>query len=508
MKKTPHTLAPIHLLSLCLIAILSWSCSKDDDPPTRPEETPEPVTLKSEINDFIWGGMNEVYLWQSQVPNLSDTKFTSLDQYYTFLNSYNTPEALFDALLYQKDVVDKFSYLEDDYVALENSFAGIFTSNGLDFGLVRLSGSNNIFGYVRYIANNSDASTKDIHRGDFFLTVNGQQLTINNYVNLLFGASNTYTLGMANIANNTIALNGKNVTLTKTEFTENPILINKVINASGTKVGYLMYNQFVANFDEALNDAIGELKTEGITELVLDLRYNPGGSVNSAILLASMITGQFTGSIFSKEIWNNKYQSYFQANDPEGLLNRFVDEIDKNIPLNTLNLNKVYILTTEGSASASELVINGLDPYIDVVQIGTTTTGKYTASVTLYDSPTYGRTNANPNHKYAIQPLVLKSANVNGVTDYYNGLIPDHVITYSTPSGTEIGENLLDMGILGDIHEPFLEKALSLITGSIAKDSQSKGIMGLKVESIKDSKDFTPLGKDMFVEFKSITDTP
>src|SRR5690606_23704609 len=182
-----------------------------------------------------------------------------------------------------------------------------------------------------------------------------------------------------------------------------------------------------------------------------DLRYNPGGSVNSSVLLASMITGQFPGSVFSKEIWNNKYQSYFQANDPEGLLNRFVDEIDKNIPLNTLNLNKVYILTTEGSASASELVINGLDPYIDVVQIGTTTTGKYTASVTLYDSPTYSRTNANPNHKYAIQPLVLKSANVNGVTDYYNGLIPDHVITYSTPSGTEIGENLLDMGILGDI---------------------------------------------------------
>jgi carboxyl-terminal processing protease len=508
MKKTPHTLASIHLLSLCLIAILSWSCSKDDDPPTRPEETPEPVTLKSEINDFIWGGMNEVYLWQSQVPNLSDTKFTTLGQYYTFLNNYNTPEALFDALLYQKDVVDKFSYLEDDYVALENSFAGIFTSNGLDFGLVRLSGSNDIFGYVRYIANNSDASTKDIHRGDFFLTVNGQQLTINNYVNLLFGASNTYTLGMANISNNTISLNGKTVTLTKTEFTENPILINKVINANGTKVGYLMYNQFVANFDEALNDAIGELKTEGITELVLDLRYNPGGSVNSAILLASMITGQFTGSIFSKEIWNNKYQSYFQANDPEGLLNRFVDEIDKNIPLNTLNLNKVYILTTEGSASASELVINGLDPYIDVVQIGTTTTGKYTASVTLYDSPTYGRTNANPNHKYAIQPLVLKSANVNGVTDYYNGLIPDYEIIYSTPSGIEKGENLLDLGTLGDIHEPFLEKALSLITGSIAKDSQSKGIMGLKVESIKDSKDFTPLGKDMFVEFKSITDTP
>src|SRR5690606_39325231 len=116
--------------------------------------------------------MNEVYLWQDDVANLSDTKFSNQDQYYTFLNGYNTPEGLFDALLYQKDVVDKFSYLVDDYVSLENSFQGTSTSNGLDFQLVRLSGSNDLFGFVRYVANNSDASNKDIKRGDFFLTVN------------------------------------------------------------------------------------------------------------------------------------------------------------------------------------------------------------------------------------------------------------------------------------------------------------------------------------------------
>ncbi len=290
MKRNNTILKPSRILFLSLLALALFNCSKSDEPTveTIPEpEVVEPITLNSDINDFIWGGMNEVYLWQGQVPNLSDTKFTTQDQYYTFLNNYTTPEALFDALLYQKDVVDKFSYLVDDYVALENSFQGISTSNGLDFGLVRLSGSNDIFGYVRYVANDSDASAKNINRGEFFLTVNEQQLTLSNYQNLLFGSNNTYTLGMADITNNTIALNGKTVELTKTEFTESPILINKVIDANGTKVGYLMYNQFIANFDEALNNAIGELKSDGITELVLDLRYNPGGSVNTAILLSS-----------------------------------------------------------------------------------------------------------------------------------------------------------------------------------------------------------------------------
>src|SRR5690606_22500879 len=76
-----------------------------------------------------------------------------------------------------------------------------------------------------------------------------------------------------------------------------------------------------------------------------------------------------------------------------------------------LNLDKVYVLTTNRTASASELIINGLSPYIDVVQIGDRTTGKSQASVTLYDSENFSKQNANPSHKYAIQPLVAVSVN-------------------------------------------------------------------------------------------------
>ncbi|WMI64562.1 S41 family peptidase [Aestuariibaculum sp. YM273] len=492
---------PITLLFALIFGLsFLFSCTENEETVIQEtEETEEtPVTLNNEINEFVWAGLNEVYLWQQDVPDLADDKFTTFDDYYTFLNGYNTPESLFDDLLYQIDVVDRFSYIVDDYVALENSFQGTSNSNGLDFQLVRLSGSDDIFGYIRYVANNSDAASKDINRGEFFLSVDGQQLTVNNYIDLLFGNNNTYTLGMANITNNSIALNGKTVELTKTEFTENPILINKVIETSGVKIGYLMYNGFVANFDTELNNAIADLKSQSINELVLDLRYNPGGSVRSAINLSSMITGQFVNEVFSTEVWNNRYQEYFETNDPEYLINRFTSELSNGTTINSLNLNKVYILTTDGSASASELVINCLRPYIDVIQIGTATTGKYTASITLYDSPNYGRDDANPNHTYAMQPLVLKSANKNGDTDYYEGLTPDYTITYQTGSGTAEGENLLNLGTLGDENEVFLAKAISLITGATSKFTDTKSKAGIAIKPIADAKDFTPLGKGMY----------
>ena len=495
----------LKLLVFLFVSVV-FNCSKNEDNNPVVEES-LPVTLNNEINDFVWRGLNEIYLWKSDVPNLADDAFTTQDDYYTFLNGYSTPENLFDGLLYQKDVVDRFSFLVDDYVALENSLSGNSNSNGLDFGLVRLSGSNDVFGYVRSVANDSDAAGKDIHRGDFFLTVDGQQLTVDNYSDLLFGANNTYTLGMANITSNNLTLNGKNVELTKQDFTENPILLSKVIDAGGIKIGYVMYNQFITDFDAALNNAIAQLNSEGITELVLDLRYNPGGRGSSAIILSSMITGQFTDAIFYTEKWNDKYQTYFEQNDPEFLTNRFTSKLLDNTPITMLNLNKVYILTTDGTASASELVINCLDPYIDVVQIGTTTYGKYVGSITLYDSPNFDKQNANSNHKYALQPIVLKSTNVNGVSDYYNGLIPDYPISYQTSSGTEYeGENILDMGILGNVNEPFLAKAIALITGTTkTSGAKSKAAnIGIDIEPLADSKDFTPIGKNMFFELKPI----
>ena len=439
------------LFILLLVAFTFQSCQDEDDVAT-------PMNI--EIQNFVWKGLNLYYLWQADVPNLADTKFKSQAELNTFLSGYPKPENLFDALRVDKSI-DKFSWIVDDYLVLEGQLQGTTNNNGVEFGLsYKASGSKEIVGWVRYIIPNSDASTKNIKRGDIFYGVNGTQLTDTNYNELLFGSNNDYSLNMADISGGAFTPNGKTVALTKTVLDENPILVNTVITSGSKKIGYLMYNGFYSNYDNKLNEAFGTLKSQGITDLVLDLRYNGGGSVTTATRLASMITGSFTGQVFSKQQWNAKIESYYATNNPESLKDFFVDKIGST-PINSLNLTKIYILTSRSSASASELVINGLKPYMNVVQIGDITVGKNVGSVTLYDSPTFGKDKRNPNHRYAMQPIVLKIVNSVGFGDYQSGLTP----TFS------LKESLSNLGVLGTSTEPLLNLAISKITG-IGKTKQ------------------------------------
>tara|TARA_R110000868_G_scaffold36900_4_gene130517 strand:- start:22105 stop:23550 length:1446 start_codon:yes stop_codon:yes gene_type:complete len=462
-------------LLLFLAALTFQSCQDQDD-------TAAPINL--EVQDFIWKGLNQYYLWQADVPNLADDRFASQDQLNVFLRGYPVPEELFDALRVDKSI-DRFSWIVSDYLELEQALGGISKNHGAEFGLVYKPGSTTeIFGYVRYILPNSDAATKNIQRGNIFYGVNGTQLTISNYQTLL-GADN-YTLNFADYNGGAITSNGKSVDLVKTTLAENPILINKVITNGAHKIGYLMYNGFYADYDTQLNTAFESLKSQGITDLVLDLRYNGGGSVLTATRLASMITGQYTGQIFAKQQWNSKINDYFASNNPEALNNNFTDQIGTT-PINSLNLSKIYILTTKSTASASELVINGLKPYMDVVQIGDITTGKNVGSVTLYDSPTFGKDNRNPNHRYAMQPIVLKIINAAGFGDYYNGLTP----TY------QLKENLGNLDVLGNSSEPLLSTAIGKITGTgkMLKQSPEKDFI-----YFKDTKSIDGLQNQMYIE--------
>lgn len=469
-------------LSVVVLFVFSlfFGCQKDQD------DIIQPTPANLEVQNFIWKGLNQFYLWQTDVPNLADNRFANQAALDAFLTNYKVPEDLFDALRVSPSI-DRFSWMVDDYVTLEQSLQGTSKNNGVEFGLsYKPNSTTDVFGFVRYIIPGSDAATKDIRRGELFTAVNGTQLTVSNYESLLFGSNDNYTLNMADYNGTSVSSNGKTVTLTKTTLTENPILVKNVITVGAKKIGYLMYNGFYADFDTQLNTAFGEFKTQGITDLVLDLRYNSGGSVQTATYLASMITGQFTGKVFAKQQWNTKINTYYEANNPNRLRNFFTDKIGATA-INSVNMSKIYILTTKSTASASELIINGLKPHINVVQIGDVTTGKNVGSVTLYDSPDFSATNRNTKHKYAMQPIVLKIVNSADFGDYFNGLTPTH----------ELKETISTFGVLGDVNEPLLKLAIAKITGTGKMIQQSAG---KQFEYFKDSKSMSPFRNEMYLE--------
>ena len=433
---------------LFLFLFFNYGCSKDND------DNLIELNKDLEISDFVWKGLNDFYYWQANVPNLADSMIENENTYTNFVSQNSDPESFFDLLLYSKD---RFSWMVDDYVAHENSLQGIVASNGMEFGLTRqCSGCEKLVAYVKYVHPNSDAIEKNILRGDFFTIVDGSNLTISNYKDLLYNDNMTYTITLSSFSDGNFTSTGRDILLTKQEnFEKNPIHISKTIESGSNKIGYLMYNQFVKNYDDELNEIFANFKDNSITDLVLDLRYNRGGTISSCIVLSSLITGQFNGKIFSKQNWNSKLNEYWNEKDPNSLIDYFATSLDSGMALNSLNLEKLYVLTTSESASASELLINSLSSYIEIIQIGDTTTGKNVGSITVYDWIDNDN-NKNPNHKYAMQPIVLAIANSSGFSDYTDGLKPDYILK----------ESISQLGVLGSPGETLFSKAMNLINGN------------------------------------------
>ena len=293
-----------------LIASLILSCFEDND---------DNIARTSDINDFVWRGMNAAYLYKDEITNLDNDRFGNVEEYFSFLNNYDSPETLFESLIHERNLIDKYSLIIDDYIELQQYLSGNILSNGIEFGLSFIPNSNyEIFGYVRYVHSGSVAEANGIKRGDIFVSVNNTILNIDNYSNLL--SQNSYEMGFAiyldnntnDISDDSILSNGVNINLSKVPLVKNPVYHYSIINENGKKIAYLMYNQFLSNYDSYIESIFSEFKSNLIDEIIIDLRYNPGGSVNSALLISSLLTGQFTNEIFSNEEWNSQIQNYWE----------------------------------------------------------------------------------------------------------------------------------------------------------------------------------------------------
>ena len=126
-----------------LTTLLLTGCFEDNDDNT---------ISANEISDFVWKGMNVFYLYKDNIPDLANDRFSSNEEYASYLNDYAAPEDLFESLIYQRETVDKYSWIVDDYIALEQLFSGVSTSNGMEFQLfLEPNTTTQVMGIVRLV---------------------------------------------------------------------------------------------------------------------------------------------------------------------------------------------------------------------------------------------------------------------------------------------------------------------------------------------------------------------
>ncbi|AGA78653.1 S41 family peptidase [Echinicola vietnamensis] len=440
------------LIALVFMASLSISCSdREMEPNPKPDNGPEPTEDPDVvINEWIQAVMEEVYLWTD---TMNDP--ISLDA---------DPEAYFDALLVNQD---RFSVIYPNYEELVKRLEGVQKEAGYQFQLVRASSnSNDVFGVITYVKKGSPAEQAGLKRNDRFFEINGIQITTTNYSSLIQSTGEVHTLDIRRLNKD----NGQfemlaeaPLSLSVVELAENPILLDSIYTLENKKIGYLVYNFFAPGeelesenirygvYDQQLEEIFAAFKSNGVDELVLDLRYNGGGYTSSAVHLASLIGKGITNQdIFYYTQYNDLVQSYYQQTYGTDFFNtKFVDK-SQNIG-NQISSGKLYVLATGNTASASELIINGLRPYMDVVVIGETTYGKNVGSITIQDTE-------NEENEYGLLPIISQSYNKNDESDYATGFVPD--IT-----SDEFANNF-NILPLGDVNEEMLSDAIDAIFGN------------------------------------------
>ena len=161
------------------------------------------------------------------------------------------PEDLFESLIYERQNIDKYSYIVDNYAQLQQSQQGISISNGMEFGLAFVPNSSfNIYGFVRYVHPQSPADINGIKRGDIFIGINNSTLNTDNYLELL--SQDSYSVNFADYFDNNTETNNDDIIesneidihLTKIYLEKNPIFFSEIFTYNQSKTGYIMYNRF------------------------------------------------------------------------------------------------------------------------------------------------------------------------------------------------------------------------------------------------------------------------
>ena len=434
MKSLQHTL-------WALLLILLTSCGED--------RTGEFYAL---IEDRMWieEVMRENYLWAEDMPVIEKE-----DDY------FQEPATFFKKLLSKNALNgkgDKYSYMEETKEASRTLTLDRASTYGMEFILTSdpTGTTAHTFARVLYVLPDSPAQKTGIERGDWISAINEERITNDNYEKLTQGGNVSLTRTRI-----TPLENGPGWQVSKDVLNVgasvameiNPFLVNKVWEVDGQKIAYLVYNEFSTGpnnegtesaYNEQMKQIFAQFKAQSPDAFILDLRYNNGGFLQCAQALGSLLApATAMGQNFANLTFNAK------AN-PQVIRYSF----DTQYADANLNLNKIYILTGQYTASASEVIINGLIPYLgaeNVVLIGTKTEGKNVA-MTSFKNETHGLT---------LWPVIAYVSNANNEGDYSEGFQP----TYHLDEN-----NIIRWYPLGNPEEYLLKNTLSLITTGTLSD--------------------------------------
>lgn len=384
------------------------------------------------------------YYWKQDIPHTND------------LNYFSPPFEFFASVLSEQDGKDGQPFSTIDSLDAPATRGVPSTDYGYGFQYTTNHVEDNdtaLYARLLYVSPDSPAGEAGLERGDWILEMDGEPITENNYSRLNGGEGITLTVGYYDAAQDTILAYAEPQTLAPARtFYDNPVHYRNVYVSGSKRVGYLVYNHFTGGltessteYDDDLREAFSYFATEQVNEFVLDLRYNNGGQLSCASLLCAMLA---PSSALGQTL------AYLEFNESIGEQEMVFDESLIQGGAN-LNLSRLYVLTSTETASASEMLINCLKPYMEVVLVGGTTVGKNVAS----------RAFVNEELMLEMRPIVCKLYNADRESEYAEGFTAD----VSVDENGDMARFLP----FGNPDELMLYTALNLINGTQSGTQQA-----------------------------------
>ena len=407
--------------------------------------TPQPATGEL-VKDSALIYSKDMYLWNTQIPASFDAR------------SYSDPDKIMQAIRQYSNEpgfnqpVDRFSFAikktEWDNMSAGLNWVSTTHSEEGDFGLTvffRIEGDLR----ARMVEPASAAGMAGIRRGWRITAINGN--TNMSTGNADFILDNMYNAASASVT--FLKPDGSSVTITlnRSHYKEKPVYLDTVYTINNKKVGYLVFNSFLGKQDEILSDlsrVFNRFAAAGISNLVVDLRYNGGGYVSIQEKLANyLVSSSANGSIMMKQVYNS-------SNSASNETTKFKKEGSINIPT-------IYFIVGKATASASELLINNLKPYMDVRLVGGTTYGKPVGFFPI------------PVGDWYVFPVSFRTTNKNGEGNYFGGIRVNSQVADGLDKDW------------GDINEASLASVLKNIsTGSFRQSAETPYIEPAAIEAI------------------------